>query len=250
MGAVHNSARTVKSQNGEVRSIAHGIRSDSVLELLVYHKLDRDVPFPIDKSKVALDRWTKPDERGDEARVLYAKATALVNESKYLWTKKEYQEAKEKCDAALKLVPNHADAYYNRANAIHSIYVDNYRMPKEQALQLLKLAYTDAIKCGQLHPSDPLSVFLTCHVLNGFALASGNETIYDKTLAVVNELLGSDNLLNRQRAEGFSTRAEIYLLTSKNQAALRDFNESIRLDPECAFRYENRGDLLERDGPK
>ncbi len=152
VGAVHNSARTVKSQNGEVRSIAHGIRSDSVLELLVYHKLDRDVPFPIDKSKVALDRWTKPDERGDEARVLYAKATALVNESKYLWTKKEYQEAKEKCDAALKLVPNHADAYYNRANAIHSIYVDNYRMPKEQALQLLKLAYTDAIKCGQLRP--------------------------------------------------------------------------------------------------
>src|SRR5207253_3187046 len=116
VAAVHNMARRVKSQTGESKSIPHGIRVDCVVEALVHHGLDDKVPFKIDKTKVNLDRWTKPDKKGEQARADYAQAVALTAEAEYLTRfKKDFEKAELKCNEAIKLAPTYARAYYVRS---------------------------------------------------------------------------------------------------------------------------------------
>jgi len=84
VAAVHNMATSVKSKSGEIRAIPHGIRVDSLWELLVYHKLDDKIALKIDPGQVLLDRWLKPDEKGEKIRQDYAQAVALAAEGSRL----------------------------------------------------------------------------------------------------------------------------------------------------------------------
>jgi len=249
VGAVHSAARTVKGPGGEIASMARGIRSDCVLELLVYHGLQQKVPFPVDKSKVALDRWTKPDPQADEARAVYAKATVLVNESRrLLFVNLDYQGALEKCDAALELVPDYAEAYYNRASAIHAVWLHSDGMPREQAIKSLQRALVEATKYALLRPTDPQGPFLVCRMSNGIAWESGNQSLYETNLAILNKLFSSENLSDHQRAEGYALRGNIFDNTGDKEAAVRDWNESVRLWPEGAELYDGRGNFWQNMG--
>jgi len=79
--AIHNMASTIPNKKtGEVRAIPHGIRVDSLWELLVYHKLDDKIAAKIDPRQVLLERWLKPDEKSEKIRQDYAKPFTSIGE--------------------------------------------------------------------------------------------------------------------------------------------------------------------------
>src|SRR5262249_45226231 len=123
VAAIHNMARTIKNQNGETRSIAHGVRIDCLLELLVHPGLTAKVPFAVDKSKVGLDKGLKPAPRGEKARADFAKACELVEEAYYqTYVLRAHDKAVAMCEEALNLAPSYAKAYNRRGIALTNFY--------------------------------------------------------------------------------------------------------------------------------
>jgi tetratricopeptide (TPR) repeat protein len=247
VGAVHNMARTVKGQNGVVKSLPHGIRADCVLEMLVHHGLDDKMPFKIDKTKVALDRWTKADPKSEKARADYSRAVTLANEGEYLvFVTEDYDKGIEKCNEVMKLVPNYARAYSIRSNAYNNFRFDNHERLSEKAeLTLANQAFEDARKAVQLDPSDPYYVLVTCGALNSIGHLTDDASQHQKVIAVVNELLTSNNLSQENKGSAMSKRAVAYDNLNQIELAWRDHNEAVRLWPDEPAIRETRAMFFE-----
>jgi tetratricopeptide (TPR) repeat protein len=246
VAAVHNMATPEEGRYKQVITIPHGIRVDCVLEMLVHHGLEGKVPFQIDKSKVAVDRWTKTDERSDKARADYAQAAAMVAEAEKLTRfKKQFQEAEKLCNEAMQLTKNYARAYYVRAlTRVNFKFENTRRLDPDSALKIIKLAHEDAIRSVQLDPSDPANVVIVCLTLNQLGFTAGDESQFRRSLAILQDLLKSDNLPPSVRGSAMSMRANVYDNLGDIDAALRDYNESIRLNPDNPNARENRGLFL------
>jgi tetratricopeptide (TPR) repeat protein len=244
--AIHNMASTIPNKKtGEVRAIPHGIRVDSLWELLVYHKLDDKIAAKIDPRQVLLERWLKPDEKSEKIRQDYAQAVALVSDASHLvFVKQDYGLGVDKCTEAIKLMPNYARAYFIRANGFVNNWFDNRRrMARNDAWSLLDLARKDATKYIQLAPSDPDGVVLLCVVLNNTGQFSKDYSHNRKALEILNELLQSQNLTLYKRAEAHSLRAVAYDNLGDKRTAMQEHNEAIRLAPDYYILYENRADF-------
>jgi len=240
VAAVHNMARPAEGRYKQIITIPHGVRADCVLELLVHHGLEGMVPFEIDKSKVRVERWTKPDPRSEEARANYAKALELVSEAEDLvYNKSQYKAGSDKCNEALKLIPNFAPAYYVRSNAFNNYFVD-HEGSQEDNIKLLSVAHEDAVKYAKLVPSDFAGIIHVCRVLNNLGMATENYENNRKALVILNEVLTSKDLSTYQRAQAHSSRGSALSHLGESDAALREHNEAIRLSPQSGIFLWNR----------
>jgi tetratricopeptide (TPR) repeat protein len=247
VAAVHNMASPEEGRYKQIITIPHGIRADCVLEMLVHHGLDDQLPFTIDKSKLSVDRWTKPDERSEKARADYAKAAAMVAEAEKLTRyKKEFQAAETLCNDAMQLTKNYARAYYVRAlTRVNFKFENSKQLSRESALGIIKAAHEDAIRSVQLDPSDPYNVIIVCVTLNQLGFTSDDQSHFRRSLEILQDLLKSDNLPAAPRGSAMSMRANAYDNLGDVDAALRDHNEAIRLNPENPNTRDNRGRFLQ-----
>lgn len=258
--AVHNMSRNVPGR-GQVKSIPHGIRVDCVAEMLVHHGLDNKVSFEIDKSKVLVERWTKPDIRGDKARADYAKAEELVGEARYLiFFKQKFQEGVDKCDEAVKLLPNYGEAYFVRSFGVNNYFAFHQNnLNKQGKLKLLRLAKADAQKYIDIMPSDPAGPINICQIICNIGVVRDDDEDVNNALEMLTKLLTSPNLPNHIRAQAHSYRGGAYSFIDEPKKALRDHNEALRLNPLAPVLWENRAsywdkydreDLAEQDRAK
>lgn len=81
-------------------------------------------------------------------------------------------------------------------------------------------------------------------------LVTDDEQYTRQTLAIVQELLGSDNLENRHRASALSYRAVAFDNLGDDQSALRDHNEAARIAPQSHLPaiLETRANFYEANG--
>jgi tetratricopeptide (TPR) repeat protein len=241
VAAVHNMATPEEGRYKQIITIPHGIRSDCVLEMLVHHGLDGMVPFPFDKSKVQVERWTKVDARSAKAREDYVTASILVDEAEDLiYNKSKYSAGTEKCNEALKVLPSLARAHYVRSVACNSYYVDHGGVSEEEDLRLLGAAHKDAVKYTNMVPSDFLGILQVCRVLNNIGVATQNHENTRKSLTILNEVLTSKQLQPYERATAHSCRGQAVSNLGDKETALREHNEAIRLAPKSSSMLWNR----------
>jgi|WetSurMetagenome_2_1015567.scaffolds.fasta_scaffold38119_1 hypothetical protein len=245
VAAVHNMANPVKGRSGEIRTIPHGIRVDSLWELLVYHKLEDKIASKINPGQVLLDRWLKPDEQSEKIRQDYARAVTLVSEaSNLILVQEKYDLGIDKCTESINLMPYYARAYLVRAKGFMNYWFDyRRRIPRNVAWTALENARKDANQYAKIAPSDPEGIVLLCWVLNNIGSFSGDKSYNQTALNILNELLESENLTNYKRAEAQSARAVAYDNLGDKKTALKEHNEAIRLAPDYAVLYENRADF-------
>jgi hypothetical protein len=245
VAAVHNMASPVKGRSGEIRTIPHGIRVDSLWELLVYHKLTDKMSSNIDPKQVLADRWLKPDEQSEKIRQDYARAVALVSEgSNLILVQEKYDVGIDKCTESINLMPYYARAYLVRAKGFLNYWFDyRRRISRNAASTALDNARKDANQYAKMAPSDPEGIVLLCWVLNNIGSFSGDKSYNQTALSILNKLLESENLTNYKRAEAHSAIAVAYDNLGDRKTALKEHNEAIRLAPDFAVLYENRADF-------
>ncbi|MCE9532246.1 MAG: trypsin-like peptidase domain-containing protein [Planctomycetes bacterium] len=247
VAGVHNMARVEKNkQSGEIRHIPHGVRVDCVVEVLVHHGLDDKVPFKIDKSKVAVERWIKPDARTEKARAEFAKAMALVNEASYLiFVKQDFIKGEEKCIEAIKLAPNYASAFNMRGCAINSFeYYNRSKLSNKARMELNIKGLEDFRKAVQLDPSNPDYVIGLCNAKTGLSYHTEEDSLNKEVLMIINDLLTTTSLSDMTRGNAICQRAGAYRRLGDNEAAWRDYNEAIRLWPDDPTMFESRAYFL------
>lgn len=246
--AAHNMSRT--AERGEVvKAIAHGVRSDLVLEMLVHHGLADQVPFPIDKAAVDVARWTMPDEQGEKTRADLAAAQKLVAEGRNLFNGTgDLNEVAAKCNAALKLVPTYAAAYRLRSSVNGTYYFRNWKkLSVEQAEPVLRKAHSDALTAAKLVPTTDHALHATTALKNLAFLFKDNDKKRE-VIATATKVIDSPNSSVGDRAYGFLIRAGAYDNLDLVDKARADYDESIRLFPENPVYWENRAVFLEDRG--
>ncbi len=131
---------------------------------------------------------------------------------------KQYEEAIEDFDEAIKLDPEYADAYNNRGNLKASL--KQYEEAIEDFNKAIKLdpEYEYYFKRGNLKDS----------------LKQYEEAIEDFDEAIK---------LDPECAEAYNDRGKSKFGLKQYKEAIEDFNKAIKLDPEYAGAYNNRGNL-------
>lgn len=255
VGVIHNSSRTVKRDTGkdnlkEVRSIAHGIRADCVLEMIVFHGLEKQMSFAIDKSKVLVDRWIKADPQTDRARVAYTKASEVHEEAfRTIYVKKDYKKGIQICTEALKIFPYYSEAYYDRGNCYQDLWSSTEDIPKETALKLLDAAQDDFLAYSKLRPESATGPLSMCSVWQAIAYETNDKSLYERALSVATKISQSDNVTKPGvLALAHSVMGRSFMKLGDMAAAEREFNESIRLDPLSPEYYIGRAKFWKRSG--
>ena len=147
-------------------------------------------------------------------------AKDLAEKGRVLLLDKQFQQALDACDAALRIDPKDAEVHRYRVGALLELKRD------QDAID----ACDAALRTG-LRSADLLG-------LRGLAKARRNDfaaAIDDYTLALALE--PSAPVLHGRR--GWA-----YLVSGAPQLALRDFEEAIRLDPSSGDAYSGRGSAL------
>ncbi len=247
---VHNSSNFDR-RGDEVRSIPHGVRVDCVLEMLVHHGLDDMVSFEFDKSALQIARWIEPDARTEQARAALAKAAEILDESNALYEQGDYMGAAKKCGEALEVLPTYAPAFTSRAGIFYAAWIKSNDWPTERAMTVLNQALDDATRANQLTPGLEILLQL-CRIRNAMTWETDDTSHSEKVLEVLNTLLHDEKSLDTlSRASTLQVRANSYNMVGRNDQALADYNECIRLDPKNPGRYEARGRFfksIERSG--
>lgn len=257
--AIHNSARIAENEaRGFKTSIAHGIRIDSLWELLVHHHLTDKVPIPVASSSVNVARWFKEDPRDKALR----EAIALVEEGvELLYTKQDHAGGAQKCNEAIKLVPTYAFAYSERSSS-HVNYVATYRLrlTAKQRAEQLAAAEKDAQRAMQLDPTNPAFVLDLAAVYCSAAIVLDLETaqrreLLGQAIAIAEKVMQVPGL-EYPRAYAFSIRGAANDGLGRYDQALLDHNEAVRLAPNVPgilwsrseyWRTRGRPDLQQRD---
>ncbi|MDY0168561.1 MAG: trypsin-like peptidase domain-containing protein [Thermoguttaceae bacterium] len=256
VAAIHNSLRAREQQSVYV-SLSHAVRVDCIWELLAHHGLDRlaDAAVPVEKEKLALERFTGRDMNFEKLR----EASKLVREGQELVYQVNYSEAVRRCHDAMKIVPDFSDAW--RLKFIcHTSYLAAFggRVGPELRLQQAEAAFESALKIVQLTPADPSAVIK-------LALAAANlaQTEIEvgrrkeeahvrraRAFEVTDQMLKTVNLTPYQKAEAHSVRGVLHRAFGRLGPALADLNTAIKLQPNDVAAYRNRARVLTAMGRK
>lgn len=243
--AAHNMSRTEKRDNGATKTIAHGVRSDLVLDILVHHGLTDKVPFAIDKTQVDVERWTRPDEKSEKIRANVAQASRLVTEASRLSHQERFAEAGAKCNEAIKLVPSYMRAYYVRSSInvrYNGTVVD--KLSFAERAKVLKQAVRDSEMARELVPS-PENEMHIAMALNCLAQCLEDGTpLFRRVVETTTKLIDSGNVPAKARAYAHATRAFARYQLEMKEAALEDYDASVRIDPSEPAWLENRAHFL------
>lgn len=239
--ATHNMARTVEGQSGAAKTIPHGIRVDCLWELLAHHGLDAKVPLPVDKSTLDIGRWLKDDP--DELN--FRKAVVLVDEAAHLiYQKQDFAAGAAKCKEANALAPNYARAYLVRAHAsINYWFKYRRQLSFDQAKEQLALAAKNAEEYVRVSSSDVKGYLLMASILNNMGSLTDDDDYNREALKLVDKVLSVEGLSDFDKADAFSKRGIALDNLDRDDEALRNHNEAIRLAPKEPVFYENRADF-------
>ena len=123
--------------------------------------------------------------------------------------------------------------------------------PTERAMTVLNQALDDATRANQLTPGLEILLQL-CRIRNAMTWETDDTSHSEKVLEVLNTLLQDEKSLDTlSRASTLQVRANSFNMVGRNDQALADYNECIRLDPKNPGRYEARGRFfksIERSG--
>ncbi|MCZ8225925.1 MAG: tetratricopeptide repeat protein [Microcystis sp. LE19-84.1B] len=153
---------------------------------------------------------------------LAPRAAWYVNRGILYRDQQKYELALDDYNKAIKLNPNHANAYNNRGN----LYYD---------LQKYDLALADYDKAIEINPN-----FAILYYNRGGVYY--NQQKYELALSDINKAID----INPNYAEAYYNRGNIYYDLQKYELALSDINKAIELNPNYAEAYNNRG-LLYKD---
>jgi tetratricopeptide (TPR) repeat protein len=250
VAAVHNSAPPVEGRYGQIITIPHGVRVDCVLELLVHHKLDGQVPFVIDKTKVLVERWLKPDPRTEKALADFDRAEQLMIQARIdIFTKQDFKKGIARCEEAVKVLPNYGPAYQVMAYGWNNYFgFHQDRLSTEQKLDILQKALDNINKYTKLLPSDPGGPVITCQIMNNAGIVQDAAKPLRESLAILNKVLEVEGLGRDARAEAHSYRATSHDFLGDADAARRDHGEALKLKPEVPIFWENRALFWDKNG--
>ncbi len=247
--AVHNSVRpSGKGSFNEVKNIPHGVRVDCLWELLVHHGLEGKVPIKFDRTALNIRRWIEPDAREQKIRADFQRATNLVREARHLiYNKEDFKNGVDRCNEAVKLAPNLADAYRVRGDGFTNYWFKNRRdggLAFADGMRMLDSAKWDAEKYVQLVGStDPDAILTLTLVFNNTGAYKDDNSFNRKALAVLRKLEATDNLNNYNRARTLSQIGIALNNVGDNDEALRYHNAAINLEPNEPVFYETRADF-------
>ncbi len=152
---------------------------------------------------------------------LAPRAAWYVNRGILYRRQQKYELALDDYNKAIKLNPNHANAYNNRGN----LYYD---------LQKYDLALADYDKAIEINPNFAI-------LYNNRGGVYYNQQKYELALSDINKAID----INPNYAEAYYNRGNIYYDLQKYELALSDINKAIELNPNYAEAYNNRGLLYE-----
>ncbi|OPF20296.1 hypothetical protein B1L04_02545 [Microcystis aeruginosa KW] len=153
---------------------------------------------------------------------LAPRAAWYVNRGILYRRQQKYELALDDYNKAIKLNPNHANAYNNRGN----LYQD---------LQKYELALDDFNKAIEINPNFAILYYNRGNLYY-------NQKKYELALSDINKGIE----LNPNYAEAYYNRGNLYYDLQKYELALSDINKAIELNPNLAEAYNNRG-LLYKD---
>ena len=240
--ALNNSAKTIKQGDFQTQ-LAYGIRIDCLWELLAWYGLDSQVPLPVDKAQLLLDRYRHPDS-GDEK---FRQAKKLVAEAGLLTDELKYAEAGEKCNQAIELAPGYAAAYNARGRIYHnyvtSIESSTGEVQGEENLRYAKLALADRKKCVQLTPTDNWTYVMLCSDLLSVTGAATGSFENSDVEELLTKLLETEGLSPEIRSEAYRFRGQSRDYVPE---ALGDMNAAVALTPFNWYAYEHRAKFWQR----
>ena len=248
--ALHNMRRTAEDRSA-IAHISHGVRIDCLWELLVYHKLDNLLPLQVDKTKLDVARFSKPDPELEK----FQRVVILVQEADDLNTEGKYAEAAEKCTAAMNLSPDYPLIYAVRMES-HTNYVFKYqsRLSERVIHEQLTLAFENAKKYAQMVPGSPQATIRYAVGLNNLAGAEYRMGLADparakrqQVIETLNQSLTIKNLDTKARAEALATRGAARAALNDFKGAEADYGEAIQLLPNAVY-FENRAQFYELTG--
>ncbi|MFN0019907.1 MAG: tetratricopeptide repeat-containing serine protease family protein [Pirellulaceae bacterium] len=244
--AVHNSAKYLKGAGGNVQAIPHGVRIDSLWELIAHHGLEDKIPLPVEKDSLDIKRWLEDDPADLDVR----KAVALVDEgADLIYNQQKHAEGVAKCAEAAKLAPDYARTYDVRCDGYLNYWFKHRRaVDEDTAWKQIQYAEKDALKYASLNPTDPYAALNLVLVYNNAGQATDNDDFNEKALRIVNRVLESDNLPFHVKACAYSYRAIALDNLDRDDEAQRDHNEAVRTNPKSAQWLENRADFWHYQG--
>jgi tetratricopeptide (TPR) repeat protein len=181
---------------------------------------------------------------------LYAEATSA-------YQSKDYTRAIPLYERVIALRPDHAEAYYKRANALKDLghleaalasydaaikhkpdfqYAWCNRGAVQQALGLVDAALASFEQASTLDPNDPIAHSNRASLLAGMSRWTEALTAYDRVLA-----------LNPRLFQAWLQRGNVLRALGQLDEALGSFRQALQLKPDYAEAHYNCGVLLERN---
>ena len=238
--ALHNKSRPADPKGGSRnRFIAHGVRVDSLWELLVYHKLDNLVRPPIAPEQLFVKRWHQPDA----ALALYNKLNKLHAEARELvYDTLDFQGGIDKCNEMIQLFDRFAPAYYTRAMAYNNMYFRNSKSYTFQKnAQLLTKALEDAEKNLNLHYADTVTALRgRITVINNIGNLTGDRKYNYQALDQLDRLLRVPGLTKFEIASALSSKATALANVGKTEDARLTHLKALQTYPDNEMLWENR----------
>jgi hypothetical protein len=247
---LHNSAHgvTLEKEDRHVE-LAYGVRVDCLWELLAYHHLDGQVAIALDKSKLLLARYDRPDPALEK----YNQAAKLVGEADNLLFAKEYADGVDKCQAAIELCPGYSKAYLTRALIYTNYNVDRFPggivvgtpVNKEQ-LKFARFALDDAQTYMEMNPNSAEACLLFCMKTIDVDIIRQvyNLKRHEIVIGVTTRLIEDPSVPTVVKARAYTARAAVRTNVPENtefrDEIYADYDSAIRLDPFNPALWRNR----------
>lgn len=246
---LNNMARRVQLPGQPERTLAHGIRADSLWELLAFHKLEERVTVPVPSSQLLLARWSQPDPAWD----LFRRLKKILNEAQYLiHTKLDFAGGIAKCDQAVKLYPRFAEAYDARSSGFNNWYFHHGKnWPVEKKVDILKKALEDVTIYNNLHRQlAPQGLLRRLPILNNLYSVTKDRIFLTQSLDDVNQVLSLKNLSHFQQASALSHKGACLAHLDKAEAAEGAHNQALQMLPDEPWLWDNRASFFSSRNPK
>jgi len=234
---LHNMSRSADQKAS--RKIAHGVRIDSLWELLHHHRLVDKVPVPLSAQKLLLQRWIDPDPN----LAIYKQVNKLVQEAEFhCFSALEPWKAIDKCNEAIKIYPRYGLAYLIRSYAHNNFYVQLGSSNKDR-LKHLEKALDDYNSFKALTPPD--RVLINDHrqgasLQINLSFATNNRKLCLEAVNTLDRILALRDINNFDRAGALSSKGSCLSFLSLHDQAVAAYNESLQLAPDNPVLWQNR----------
>jgi S1-C subfamily serine protease len=222
-----NNSGTTKKKGNLITSLAWGVRVDCLWEVLKKHGLLSQVSLHVDPGSIDVDRFDRPDP----AEAVLNEAQRLVAEARIALMRDDLQTSVDKCNQAIKVMPNLTVAYDARCNAYNFYATHRIKGRNAEGKRYYQWALDDANKAAELEPASVdhyLDVAIaTINVANVDA-PIGSFYEMPKMIELADKLIDTDGIRIRDKAYAYRVRA---FAKAWQKDALKDLEKAIETDP-------------------